>query len=486
MAEPGFPIESMSISEQPPQREKKVLPIESKTEASAIVPSELKKKDISPERIKAIRRKISAITKGEPVHLANEDQYLIGKTSEEVGLKLEEHFRPGFGVTPSSQEDEAYYGRVFTRDFAQAAGNHFAEANPQAAIESLSTILKYQRTDGMLPAGVEREYLPLKVLPGLNALAKPLFQLIEGRIRGRQERPVFAGKTWYGEEDAVPAAIIAAGELFLASQEGRSFVEEHFEQLKKAVEFTKNKVDPQDGLINCQENGPDWQNSINRGGKLGGVNVLWARSLRLMEFMAESSGREEDAKAFREDFRKAKEGILAKIYNKEGHYFAASTTDGRLDTVASIYGALYLLGPQDAAMLEQTLSERVMHKSGLGNFDPPYPGSQIKFYHRLEGIADYHNKDTWPWVFCENIQVKVKIGQGHPDSEIRDRYKQESVSDLLQMAKLFKEAGGAYEVFEPDSSKPEKSLIYKPPKNFMGSMAAFKGAEAQLKELGWI
>ena len=98
----------------------------------------------------------------------------------------------------------------------------------------------------------------------------------------------------------------------------------------------------------------------------------------------------------------------------------------------------------------------------------------------------YHNKFVWPWVTLQNIQVKVKIATEHKDESVREAYRREAVDDLVKMAKLFREAGGAYEIFEPDESKAAGMRFYKPPQYFMGTMATYQSAYAQLKELGWI
>ncbi len=101
------------------------------------------------------------------------------------------------------------------------------------------------------------------------------------------------------------------------------------------------------------------------------------------------------------------------------------------------------------------------------------------------GNGDYHNKFVWPWVTCENIQVKIKIALQHPDEGIREQYKREAIEDLVGVSKLFEEAGGAYEIVKPDEPKAPRG-IYNPPKNLMGSLAAYQGAYRQLKKLEWI
>jgi len=467
------------------EKPKQELNSEQDSKAKVEAAKERAEKEETAEKVEGVRGKIEDIEQGEKPKITKEDKTLVDETAKDTKTKLADNVKRGFGATPDGKRG-IYSDRVFMRDAARAAEDYFADANPQVLTDSLNTILKYQRADGALPSGVERAYLPLKMIPGLDRLAKPLFSLIEGRIRGRQERPVYAGKTWYGEEDAIPATIIAAGKLCASSEAGKEFTRQHFDQLTKAVEFTNHKVDSEDGLIECQQNGPDWQNSINRGGKLGGVNILWARSLESMATMARELGREDDAKLFHEQYEKVKDSIMAKIYNKEEGYFKASTEDSRLDTVASIQGALHLLDIREAARVEQTLADKVKHKSGLVNFDRPYEKTDIKLWHRAQGIPDYHNKDSWPWVTCENIMLKVKIGQEHPELAVREQFKSEAVADLVDVSELFKDAGGAYEVFKPDTRKPEGNYRYRAPKNFMGSMAAFEGAHSALQKAGWL
>ena len=420
-----------------------------------------------------------------PVSISEEDAELIFGTASTLKERLEANYHPGFGVFPSAGREENFYGQVWARDFAHAAGNYYVETNPRALADSLGTIFTHQRNDGMLPFKVESEYGMVRIIPGMRRLAKPLFNLIEGKIKGRTERPQYEGE-WDGAEDTVPAIVIAAGEFFLSSGEGRQFIQNHFEQLKKAMDFFRTKTDSADGLAVIKHGNPDWTETIQRKGKLGLINVSWARSLRLMEYMSRQLGHEEDAKRYQQEFRMVKKSVMEKIYNKEEGYFRAQEGDDRLDTAASIFGALYLLSPEEAVRVEENLRRRVKHSSGLKNFDPPYPKDMIQRIPRLFGNGGYHNEFVWPWVTCQNIQVKIKIALQHSDEAIREQYKKEAVEDLLQMSELFKKAGGAYEIFRPDEPVPAKSTFYSPPQNLMASMAAYDGAYSQLKRLGWI
>lgn len=478
--------ESDNLLEEVPQNEGGDIPIESDATAKEIEKyrQELSDGGSKVEETDHLRIKYQKdIT---PVSIAEKDRENIESFSAESLKELEKTYEQGFGIFPASDPKENFYEQIWTRDFAHASGNFFETQNPQAVKDSLETIFSHQKENGMLPLRVEKQYMMLKLTPFLRGLAKPAFNLIEKRIKGRGERPVYEGQDFSGAEDTVPAAIIAAGEFFVTSQEGRKFAEENFDKLKLALDFFETKVDPADGLASVKTKNSDWLDSIKRTGKLGGINVLWARSLKMMSFMASQLGKDEDAHEYREKFQKTKAGIMEKLYDKEGAYFRAEEGTNRIEATASIFGSLYLLGPKECARVQATLKSRLKTPSGLKNFDPPYPRKQVLTPHKLIGLSGYQNEFVWPWVTCQNIQAKIKIAQEHQDSVVRDRFKKEAVEDLLDMTKLFKDAGGAYEIFEPDSRKPAIKRFYKPPKNIMGNLAAYEGAHLQMKELGWI
>lgn len=435
---------------------------------------------------------------GNPVPLTPEERELISETVSATRDNLALTYHKGFGIFPSAGEKENFYSQVYARDSAHAAGNYFAEANPEAMKDFLATLLKHQREDGALPLRVEKEYQRMKLVPGLAPLARPAFNLVHERILGKKERPVYEGGDMgaSGSEDTVPATLIAAGEFFVASKEGREFVKDNFDALKRAADYFRSKTDKEDGLAVITRDNPDWADSLKRKGKLGGINVWWARSLRMMEFVANQLGRKEDAQRYKREFQEVKKSALTKLYNSEEGYFRAKEGEDRIDTVASVFGALYLLSPEEAVKVEETLEKRVRHNSGLTNFDPPYPREEIFGTHKMWsslasmqkkwGMQDYHNRLVWPWVTCENIQVKIKIALHHRDEAVREKYKKEAADDLLQMSEIFKKAGGAYEVLDPDKPEHADISLYASPKNFMGTMAAYQGAYRQMESLGWL
>jgi hypothetical protein len=399
----------------------------------------------------------------------------------EYATLLARHYEPGFGIMPASHPSENFYRQVWARDFAHAGANYFLQANPQAIEDSLATFLRHQRGDGAFPLRVEKEYMLLKVIPGLRAFARPAFSFFEKVLRGRTERPVFSGQDFSSAEDTIPALLIIAGKYYESSERGRAFVVQHLDGFLRACTCFLARADA-DGLISMKRGNVDWADSILRGGKLGTINVLWVYALKKMGAVLSAEG-SPHAPHILDVSARAHAALMYKLYNSTDAYFRTAEGDDRVDTVATIFGALFFLEPEECVRVEETLSRRVQRASGLANFDPPYPRSSIMLPHKIIGHQGYHNEYVWPWVTCQNIEVKLKIAASHPDGSIRKQYKREAAKDLVDTAELFQTAGGAHEVFLPASRAPAITRWYKPPKNFLANLVTFMGAYRQLSNL---
>lgn len=435
-----------------------------------------------PGQVEAVRLPKS---ERKEVSVKEEETALIFAVAKQGRENLAKHFVPGLGLVPSEGPEENFY-QLWTRDAAQYIGNLPEDA--KAALTSLAKLFEHQREDGALPLRVEKEYMMIKLAPGLRKLAKPAFNLIEGKIRGRTERPVYEGQDFSGAEDTVPVAIIAAGELFKhGGNAGKKFFEDNYKKIFKAVDFFYKKTDEADGLAQTGELSPDWEDSINRPGKLGGINVYWYRALHLMGEMCAATGRTEEAGLYKKMAAKVNKNIREKLYDKDTGCIKSATDDDRIDTAASIFAGLYLLTPSEAEKMQQTFKDKLTSPSGfLLNHDRPYSLDEKQMMHYFIGHMGYHDKYVWPWVTCQNIQVKIKIARHHPDESIKEKYKKEAVEDLVMAAENFKNNKGAYEILNPETGKPAISHTYKPPKDFMANWAAYLSAYEQAVKLGWI
>ncbi len=415
-----------------------------------------------------------------------DDIALLESTALWTKTELERHYVKGFGIFPSADPDDNYYNQLWSRDFAHAACHYFIRENPEAVLDSLMTIFKHQDAEGCLPFRVEREYTIFKIIPGFDRVSKPIFSMFEKIFHNRNEKPLYEKDDLINAGDTIPVILITLGYFSSTSALGKEFVKNHAKQIADAIKYFQKQSDPVDSLAIIKGPYPDWADTIKKSGKLSTINIWWAEGLEMMGTIFSELGFSEDALTFTELSRKVKTTIYMKLFDASSGYFKADVGDPRLSTVASIFGSQYILDATQAERVETTLFKRVRHTTGYKNFDPEYVIEKILPIQRILGNSDYHNVNVWPWVTLQNIFVKVKIALDHPSAEIQTRYKNEAIEDLFLIAKLFKESGGAYEVFLPDKSEPAHGLVYASARNFMGSLAGYHGAYHKLKSLHWI
>jgi len=408
---------------------------------------------------------------------------LLSESAESFDKCIHSHYIPGFGLMPAGERNENFYAQIWARDAAHAAASYCSEAYPDAVKDSLETIFRHQLSNGALPYRVEKEFGLVRLIPGLWRLASPLFRLIEGKKR--LERPLYEGESSNGGEDTVPAVILAAG-TYLRTSHGNKYAREYFRHLIDAVHFFETKVDPSDGLAVMTRFSPDWAESIQRKGKLGYVNIIWVESLYVMNQIALEIGEDALATEYASKYERSKRSLLEKIYNSKEHYFRAKVGEDRIDTPASLLGALFFLDTDEAVAVEKTLRQKVRGPIGYHNFEPKYQTKEISLVTRFFGVKSYHNDFVWPWVSCQAIRLMIWIAERHQSAEVRDEYKAKALESLIQTAELFRDLGGAYETVHYSEKVKAQSLFYYPPRNFLASLAGFMGAFKKMQSLGWM
>lgn len=401
----------------------------------------------------------------------------ITDLSHRFRSQLAKHYKNGFGIMPTADPNEIFYNQVWVRDAVHASLNYYIDEFPESFEDTLVTILRHQQKNGALPSRVEREYLLLKLTPGLRWLAAPAFNLIEHTIRGRKERPVYTGEDFNGARDTVPIILIAA-HRYSRSVRGRAFTRDRYEQLRRAYRYFAHEHPLRGGLIELPTSTNDWADSILRGGKLGLINVLWTQSLRAMHELALLYGDNETAKETTSRFAES-DAALRDLYELAG-YVRASDGDGRIDTVASIIYSLFFLTPEESVDVQELLGKRVRQATGLANFDPPYETKDIYWAFKMIGHGGYHNRYVWPWVTLQNITSKIHIAQTHHDEAVRIKYKEEARRDFSETSQLFIDSDGAYEIYFADARKPAQTLFYKPPRFFLANLATWERVRMQL------
>lgn len=283
-------------------------------------------------------------------------------------------------------------------------------------------------------------------------------------------------------------SLIAWQELFPLLCQDEQLLNLRWQQMLKAVK--KETSFEKDGLVSGVRF-QDWVDSIHRKGKLSNINILFCRAQEAMWQMAKQLGNTQEAEIFARKMQDYKQKIMASFWDEEG-YLKAGSQDNRFDTFANILATLYLISPEQAVKIQDSIKAKQMVQNGLlRNFDQPYPTDLISKFVKLGKMEDYHNHYSWPWVTCMNIIAKLKIAKDHYDSHISHRFRTEALNDFIRVSEIFKDYGFC-EILDDETKRPVqenynlwffKVSSYKSSPDFLISATIYLQAMDKLAEL---
>jgi glycogen debranching enzyme len=323
-----------------------------------------------------------------------------------------------------------FYEQIWTRDTSLSIINIIAEKYPIQAFNTLNLLFDYQKVDGTLPVRIEGNRHWMHFVPG--------FRNVNFLINRKKPFAVYTNRLHSPEpRDDIPMTIIAWQSLFHLLMQDEELLEKRWQQMLKAVQ--KEESFERNGLIHG-ERFQDWVDSIHRKGKLSNINILFYRALEAMWKMAKQINKREDAMMFAEKTEIYKEKIMQTFW--EDKYFKAGTQDNRFDSFANILATLFLVSPDKAVKIQDSIIEKKLIQNGLlRNFDRPYPADYISKFVKLGKMEDYHNHYSWPWITSMNIIAKLKIAKDHPNLGIKKRFQSEAIEDFIKVSEVFKEYG---------------------------------------------
>jgi len=445
------------------------------------------------DAILAVERQIEGVSEGSPALM--EFRGVISDSTEKCRQVLRKIIAP-FGkdgqksVIHTAGPESQFHNEIWMRDTAFAILNILAEEQPEIVLSTLEEIFKHQREDGALPLRLEKVRHWARYIPILNR--------IPSIVNREEPYAVYENVSLaLPARDTVPTAILAVFELYRKSTEGKEFAKQRWEQMKKSLDREASFM--KDGLISGDKL-QDWADSIMRSGKLSDVNILYYRALRGMSVMARDFGSDggedktqydKDAASFKEQAEQLRQKIMDMFWDDEKGCFKAGENDERLDTVSNIMAILFVVSPEKAVLIEESIERSVTAESGLlKNFDVEYPESMIAGRYKLGRIVEYHNSNAWPWVTCMNILAEIKIAKEHRDPKIRRRFKDKAIADFIRISKIFAQNGDTHEILDPMEAKPIHSklgpiTLYRSSPSFLGSAASYAAVVKALRDAGF-
>jgi len=312
--------------------------------------------------------------------------------------------------------------------FASLGANSLGEFS--ASWKSIELFFDRQRKDGLVPYKI-------------TAKLKPHFHQIVSE-------PL----------DSNALAVIALWDYFDKSGD-KAFLEKHFENAKKAIEWLKGNDSDKDLLLE-ERLFSSWQETVLKSGKVLYTNCLYYKALLDFSAICRALGKFDLEVQYSRRASAVKE-ILNREFWQGNYYFDwigyvkhdSFSTDGNV--LAVLFG---LADKTQAQMIENKIKQHQLNQVPLQANYPLYPFWRIPPGLFPLDAYNYHNGSSWLWIGSLNAIALHSMG-----------LKREARLELRRISEAINSQGSVHEVFL--HGKPLDSLILKSEPFFAWSSGLF-------------
>jgi hypothetical protein len=348
------------------------------------------------------------------------------------------------------------YHSLWAWDFSFASLGALKIGEAGAVHDSLEIYFSNQRADGVLPRVIDNREITWRVILGMAGITPHFGNPLKASFE--TENRVLS---------PIPNAILpwAASRYILFTQD-RVFAKKWFSAAEKAVEWLEfSSMD--DGLIGKQAPYSDWEDSVQRTGKVAFTNELYALSLQGLAQWAEFLGDHDKEIFYLNRFQTFKKTFRDFFWMKDRNAIRNFEGDDRLAADANLLAVAYhLVDDPDAKAILNTLRSSPLWQPMPGKVTwPDYPRSMKSALPKIVGLAGYHDKMLWLWLTALAVKAERAVGNGDAAKHILD-----------QASRLIISEGALYEIYEQKrngSLKPVRRILYHPEHPFTWSSGLF-------------
>jgi glycogen debranching enzyme len=347
---------------------------------------------------------------------------------------------------------------LWARDFSFATAGALIAGQTQAVHDSLDALFAAQRSDGLLPRGLDNEDITWRVIFGLLGMP-PAFH-----------PPL---KAWWTTEYGVivldsNVTVPWAASRYLLKTHDLEAARRWFAPAERALAFFQEQGYLVDGLIGNQPPYSDWADSVQRTGRVSFTNVIYVLALRGMSEWATLLGDPERALFYASKALSAQQAFVHHFWSPTLEAVSNFDGDEHLTADANLLAVAHgVLPPELARRTMRTLRASPLWRPMPGRTTTPdYPSSMKGFNVKLIGIASYHDSMYWLWLTAAAAMAERALGNCDSYDEIMS-----SLSRLIAKGRAIREV---YELKRDGVTlKPVSRLLYHAENPFTWSSAMY-------------
>ena len=346
---------------------------------------------------------------------------------------------------------------LWARDFAFAIPGALIAGHRSVVLDSLNLLFDHQRADGLLPRGMDNHSIYKRVIYAMIGMPASF------------RAPLHP---WFETEDGVIAidtnAILpwAAGEYVLRTRD-LDFARARFPAAESAIEFLRKNY-MKDGLVAGQPPYSDWEDSVERRGRVGFTNVMYVLTLQNLSRWARVIGDEAKSQTYADLADRTRKKFIASFWMPKVGVLRNFDGDDHLSADVNLIAIArgVVRGPMAKRILK-TLKASPLWKPMPGRPTwPSYDDAMKDNTEKLVGIAGYHDEMLWLWITGMAVMAEQAVGQC-----------EEAQALLTRLTQQIEKDGTVFEVFDVvDGDRrlvPVKRRFYQSEHPFTWSAAVY-------------
>lgn len=254
----------------------------------------------------------------------------------------------------------------------------------------LEFFISYQRSDGKIPRKISRDINVVKYLFGKS-------------IRRKRLRPTYHGlvKPFYAMDSEL--LFVIAVEEYLQKTRDYDFAEKYYSQIRKSIDWhvQKAKADSCYSGYSREYFLGNWMDTVFKFGPVLYTNVLYARALASMVFIAQIAGHDDEVDVFANRAQKLKRMIRKDFW--QGDFFCDELrlkARGTFDLAGNVLAVVHGIADdqQKKSIIKILRKEYEKESVCMRSVPSGHLWWKINPVVRCMGIADYHTKTSWLWI----------------------------------------------------------------------------------------
>lgn len=341
------------------------------------------------------------------------------------------------------------FSDFWARDFSFASFGAMRLKDYVVVRRGLENFLRYQKPNGFLPFLIGPKHFLMKYIG----------------FKVKKRVPTYGDHKSKAAVVDQNSLIIIAAMNYVRESKDIGFAKRHFNELKKAVDWSMSRDIDDDFLIE-EHYFANWADSVKKTGKVLYSNVCFYKSVLEFSELCKLCDHQSLYVEYADIVRKIKESINAKFWNgryyidwifgkKKYDFFA---TDGNM--LAIMWGVAdnYRTGK----IIEHAAKVEIDYPVPCKTNHPRYPARMESNLMWLIFLGDYHNASlAWLWLGACLAVAKKKAGLD-----------KEAAETLERMAEIINRYNMVYEVYETNG-RPVKRMVYKSDIHFAWSSGMF-------------